>query len=66
MYRRSIKYYNIRYNAFIGDGNSSAYSTINKEGPYVTMAFVCKEQRYYTGFPECVKDENFTLFSKLG
>ena len=34
MYQRSIQRYNIYYNPFIGDGDSSAYSTIDHERPY--------------------------------
>ena len=44
MYRRSINNYSIKYNAFIGDGNSSVYSTIDREGASNTAAFVRKEK----------------------
>ena len=44
MYRRSINNYSIKYNAFIGDGNSSAYSAIDREGTSSVAAFVRKEK----------------------
>ena len=43
MYQRSVQRYNIRYNSFIGDGDSSAYSTVDCEGPYRPTAFIKKE-----------------------
>ena len=44
MYRRSINNYCIRYNPFIGDGDSSAYSTIDRERPYDATVFVRIEE----------------------
>ena len=43
MYQRSVQRYNIRYNSFIGDGDSSAYSTVDREGPYRPTVFIKKE-----------------------
>ena len=34
LYERSIHKDNIPYNAFIGDGDSSSYSAVNKSRPY--------------------------------
>ena len=44
MYRRSINNYSIRYNPFIGDCDSSAYSTIDRESPYDATVFVRIEE----------------------
>ena len=44
MYRRSINNYRNRYNPFIGDGDSSAYSTIDRERPYGATVFVRKKE----------------------
>ena len=38
--KRSVANYNIRYNPFIGDDDSSSCSAVDKEEPYETMAFV--------------------------
>ena len=44
MYRRSVNNYSIRYNPLIGDGDSSAYATIDRERPYGDTVFVRKEE----------------------
>ena len=44
MYQRSVQRYNIHYNPFIGDGDSSAYSTIDRERPYDPTVFIKKEE----------------------
>ena len=44
MYRRSINNCSIRYNPFIGDGDSNAYSTIDRQRPYSATVFVRKEE----------------------
>ena len=44
MYRRSINNYSIRYNPFIGNGDSSTYSTIGREHPYSATVSVHKEE----------------------
>ena len=40
IYKRSVENYNIRYNPFIGDDDSSSYSAVDKERPYGAMVFV--------------------------
>ena len=40
MYEKSAHRYNICYNRFIGDGDSSAYSTIDHERPYGPTVFM--------------------------
>lgn len=42
-YQRSIKKHNIRYNPYIGDGDSSAYSNVDKERPYGATCFIARE-----------------------
>ena len=37
LYERSIDKHNIHYNPFIGDSDSSSYSTVGKFRPYGTM-----------------------------
>ena len=44
MYRRSINNCSIRYNPLLGDGDSSAYSKIDRERPYGATVFVRKEE----------------------
>ena len=44
MYQRSINNYSIRYNPFVGDGDSSDYSPIEREHPYGATVFVRKEE----------------------
>ena len=44
LYNRSVERYGIHYNPFIGDGDSSAYSTIDKQRPYGAAFFVRKEE----------------------
>ena len=36
--------HNIWYNSFIGDGNSSAYATVDKSIPYCPVVFIQKEE----------------------
>ena len=38
IYKRSVENY-IRYNPFIGDGDSRSYSAVDKERPYGAMVF---------------------------
>ena len=45
MYQRSIQRYNICYNPFIGDGDSSAYFTIDHERPYGPTVFIKRRMR---------------------
>lgn len=45
--KSSVENYDIRYNPFIGDDDSSSYSAVDKERPYGAMVFVQKQ--------ECVK-----------
>ena len=44
LYRRSVDKYGIRYNPFIGDGDSSAYSTVDKLRPYGALFFTEKRE----------------------
>lgn len=43
MYQRSVQRYNIYYNPFIGDEDSSAYSTFDCERPYNPTVFIKKK-----------------------
>lgn len=42
LYSRSEKKHNIRYNPFIGDGDSSSYSKVCVEQPYGPTVYVPK------------------------
>ena len=53
MYRRSINNCSVRYNPFIGDGDSSTYSTLDRERPYGATIFVCKEE-YVNHVTKCM------------
>ena len=44
LYRRSVKNYGIRYNPYIGDGDSSAYSRVDRERPYGACFFIEKQE----------------------
>ena len=43
IYKRSVENY-IRYNPFIGDGDSSSYSAVDKERPYGAKIFAQKQE----------------------
>ena len=40
MYQRSVHMHNIRYNPFTGDGDSSAYSTVDHKRSYGPSVFI--------------------------
>ena len=42
--KSSVENYDIRYNPFIGDDDSSSYSAVDKERPYGAMVFVQKQE----------------------
>lgn len=44
IYKSSVENYNIRYNPFIGDGDSSSYPAVDNERPYGAMVFVQKQE----------------------
>ena len=44
IYKRSVENYNVQYSPFIGDGDSSSYSAVDKERPYGAMLFVQKQE----------------------
>ena len=44
IYGRSIEKHNVRYRPFIGDGDSSSYSAVEKESPYGPLYPVEKEE----------------------
>ena len=44
MYERSLKLHNIRYQPFIGDGDSSSYSNVEKSNPYGVIHPVAKSE----------------------
>ena len=44
MYNRLLKLYGLRYRPFIGDGDSSSYSTVQKEMPYGPLYFMEKAE----------------------
>ena len=56
-YQRSVPMHNIWYNSFIGDGNSSAYATVDKSIPNCPMVFIQKE--------ECVNHATKRISSNL-
>ena len=43
MYQRSVQRYNINYSLFIGDGDSSTYSTVDSGRPYGPIVFIKKK-----------------------
>ena len=44
LHKRSVENYNIWYNPFIGDDDSSSYSAVDKERPYGAMVFIQKQE----------------------
>ena len=42
LYKRSVEKHNIRYNSYIGDGDSSSYNAIDRERPYGPNKFIEK------------------------
>jgi hypothetical protein len=44
LYRRSISRYNLRYNPYVGDGDSKSYSTVNNSQPYGAAVQIVKEE----------------------
>ena len=44
IYQRSVVNYGIRYIPFIGDGDSSSYSAVDKNRPYGPSVFVDKQE----------------------
>lgn len=44
LYKRSIEKYGLRYSPYIGDGDSSGYSAVDKGKPYGPSFFVAKEE----------------------
>ena len=68
LYERSFDKHNVRYNAFIGDGDSSSYSSVDKFMPYRPMYNIEKSEcvntspnvlgqildRYFTNIKVCI------------
>ena len=44
MYERSVKEYGLRYRPFIGDGDSSSFSTVEKSMPYGPLCHIEKAE----------------------
>ena len=44
LYQRSIEKHNLRYSPFIGDGDSSAYKTIESTMPYGPLRYIPKAE----------------------
>ena len=44
LFKRSISLHGIRYNPYIGDGDSSSYSAVDKARPYGPMFLVVKSE----------------------
>ena len=44
LYKRSVEKHGLRYIPYIGDGDSSGYSAVDKEKPYGPAVFVPKEE----------------------
>ena len=44
IYQQFIHIHNVLYNPFIGDGDSSAYATVNKSSLYGPVTFMQKEE----------------------
>ena len=77
LYERSIDKHSIHYNAFIGEGDSSSYSAVDKLRPYGPMYNIEKSEcvnaspnvwgrildRYFTNIKVCI---NPFLFWELG
>ena len=64
LYGRSEENFNLRYNPYIGDGDSSSYSNIDRTRPYGQAFFVEKDEcvghvtkRMGTGLREIIKSE---------
>ena len=64
LYERSEESFNLRYNPYIGDGDSSSYSNIDRTRPYGQAFFVEKDEcvghvtkRMGTGLREIIKSE---------
>ena len=62
MHERSIEMHNLRYNPFIGDGDSSSFSTVEKSMPYGPLITHYKHdcvnhvtKRMGTGLRELIK-----------
>ena len=51
IYKRAVENYNIQYNPFIADGDSSTYSTVDKERPFGAIVFAqTKEYNEKNGY----------------
>ena len=44
MYKRSIELNELRYNPYIGDGDSSSFSLVEKSMPYGPLTFINKAE----------------------
>ncbi|XP_013398023.2 uncharacterized protein LOC106164605 [Lingula anatina] len=44
LYNRSLELYNLRYNPFVGDGDSSAFRRVQREQPYGPEVALVKEE----------------------
>ena len=73
LYRRSVEKLGLRYIPYIGDGDSSGYSAVDKEKPYGPTVFIPKEEcishvtkRMGTNLRNLVKEyKGILIFSTL-
>ena len=63
LFRRSVDERGLRYNPFIGDGDSKAYAAVTMDQPYGTTVFIEKQdcvshvtKRMGTGLRALVRD----------
>ena len=64
MYQQSLGKYGLRYRPFIGDGDSSSYSIVQRDMPYGPLCFINKAEctnhvtkRMGTGLRKLMKDK---------
>lgn len=74
IYQRSIKKHGLRYNPYIGDGDSSSYTRVAKDAPYGVLKPLTKSECYIhvtrrmgTGLRKLIKEHkgNFLFNFKL-
>ena len=64
LFERSVENLGLRYNPYIGDGDSSSYSNIDRQRPYGQAFFIRKDEcvgrvtkRMGTALREVIKSE---------
>ena len=69
MYQRSVEKHGLRYNPYIGDGDSSSYSRVSKASPYGVLRPIGKSECYVhvtkrmgTGLRKLIKEYKGIVF----